>query len=187
MAGNSRLSREQILDTANRLVYEKGYNQTSFADVANTLGISKGNLHYHFRSKDELLNGIIDYRIQSIRNNIKQWNEEFPEARDRLKRFVTMLLNEEKALMRYGCPIGSLNMELGKAQRNLQQHSKDMFDILLEWLRKAFRQLGYKDDKAMSMHLLAMGQGASMMAHVYADSRLLKSECNKMLEWIDTL
>ena len=71
MSRKGQISRERIIDAANRLVYEKGFNQTSFADVANEVGITKGNLHYHFKSKDELFESIILSRLEMIAQDIR--------------------------------------------------------------------------------------------------------------------
>lgn len=180
-------NRQRIIEAANHLFYIKGYNQASFADLADELGISKGNLHYHFRSKDDLLEAIIALRMQSIENNLAQWDDEFPHPKDKLRRYAQILLNEETNLVRYGCPLGSLNMELGKTQQGLRDRSRDMFDLFQHWLDKAFQQMGCKDSRTLSTHLITMVQGAALMTFVYADGDLLKSEHNKILEWIDSL
>ena len=184
MTAKGKISRERIVDAANRLVYTKGFNQTSVSDVANAVGITKGNLHYHFKSKEELLEAVIHFRKTSIGEMLEQWNEEFPNAKDKLKRFVQMLLNEEKDIVRYGCPMGSLNSELGKFQPSLQLISREMFQ---NWLEVVFKQLDNKKIKARSRHLLSMGQGAAMMSYIYSDAKILKDECKIMNEWIDTL
>lgn len=182
-AGN----RERIIETANRLFYTKGYNQTSVADVADELGLSKGNLHYHFRSKDDLLEAVVEYRLQAIKQNLARWDSEFPDATDKLRRFVQMMLNETSALVSYGCPMGSLNTELGKGQRDLQDKTRVMFNVFQQWLQKAFHQLGHKDSKALSIHLLSMAQGAVLLTHVYEDSRILEGECKRILKWLETV
>ena len=84
MAEHKQPNRERIVAAANRLFYVKGYNQTSFADVADELGISKGNLHYHFRSKHDLLDAVVESRIAYIRENLARWEAEYPDGRDRL-------------------------------------------------------------------------------------------------------
>lgn len=180
-------SRERIIIAANRLFYIKGYNQTSFADVADEVGISKGNLHYHFRSKDDLLEAIITLRIQEIKRNLGEWDEEFPEPKDKLRRFAQMLLNEETDLVRYGCPLGSLNMELGKYQEGLRDKSREMFELYRHWLENIFHQMGREDYGELSIHLLTMMQGTTLMTYVYADSQMLKDEHKKIIEWIETL
>lgn len=187
MTRKGQISRERIIEAANRLIYIKGYNQTSFADVANDVGITKGNLHYHFKSKDELLEAIIDHRLAMIADTLATWDEQFPAAKDRLKRFVQMLLSEEQGVVRYGCPMGSINMELGKCQLSLRDKAREMFDLFQDWLSLVFKQLGYKDHTAQAKHLLAMAQGAALMSYVYTDAKILRDECKAINDWIDKL
>jgi TetR/AcrR family transcriptional repressor of nem operon len=64
-AGNSTASESlgtaaQILDAAERLVQERGFNGFSYADVARQLELTKAALHYHFASKAELGDALID-------------------------------------------------------------------------------------------------------------------------------
>jgi len=179
--------RQRILEKANRLFYTKGYNQTSFADIAEAVGITKGNLHYHFRSKEELLETVVDYRLSIITSQLAQWDEQYPDAKDKLRRFVKMLSNDEEDLVRYGCPVGSLNVELGKFQQPLQMKSREMFDVFEHWLENVFKQMGKKNAKKLSTHLLAMAQGAVLMSYVYTDRKRLKNECAMMYDWIDLL
>ena len=187
MTRKGQISRDRIIEAANRLVYTKGFNQTSFADVAYAVGITKGNLHYHFKSKDELLEAIIKYRMGMIAEHLEQWNQQIPDAKSRLKRFVQMLLNEQQDILRYGCPMGSLNVELGKCQLPLQARAREMFELYQDWLEKVFKQLDKKGSKTRSKHLLAMAQGAALMSYVYSEAKLLKDECMLIEAWIDSL
>lgn len=187
MTQRGKISKERIIEMANRLFYTKGYNQTSFADVADGVGITKGNLHYHFNSKEDLLTAVIAYREDLIISGLAQWESEFPDAKARLKRFVQMLRNEADDITRFGCPIGSLNVELGKCQTELQTRTRELFDLYRNWLEQVFRQLGKKKYQSLSQHLLSMAQGAAVMSYVYADTTLLKNECRKIDDWIDAL
>ena len=45
---------EKILDAGRSLFNAKGYAATSLGDIARTVGISKGNLTYHFPTKRAL-------------------------------------------------------------------------------------------------------------------------------------
>lgn len=177
----------RIIETANRLIYIKGYNQTSFADIADELGISKGNLQYHFRNKDALLDAIVDHRKSMISEMLQQWDSMYGEPKEKLHRFVRMVLSEESDLIRFGCPMGSLNAELGKGQIPLRDKAREMFDLFLIWLEKVFAQLNRQNKKNQALHLLTMAQGAALMAYVYADRNLLSNELDKISQWIDTL
>jgi TetR/AcrR family transcriptional repressor of nem operon len=50
----------QILNSAERLVQHRGYNAFSYADVAAELKITKASLHYHFASKAELGQALVE-------------------------------------------------------------------------------------------------------------------------------
>lgn len=47
-------TRDAILDSAQRLVQQRGYNGFSYADIADEVGIRKASLHHHFPTKAEL-------------------------------------------------------------------------------------------------------------------------------------
>ena len=180
-------NKEKIIDTANIMFYKNGYNQTSISDVANMIGISKGNMTYHFHSKNDLLYAVIDKRIIQIEKNLQEWDKKYLEPNDRLKRFVRMLLKESDSLIQFGCPVGSLNVELGKNQRKLQESSLQMLELFRNWLVNTFKKMNHSDCYRKSNHLLSMAQGAALMAYVYSDKDLLESECKYMFEWIDRI
>jgi AcrR family transcriptional regulator len=56
-------SRQEILRTAARLFYQKGYDATSMNDVAAALKLSKGGLYHHFQSKDEILFDLMNHAL----------------------------------------------------------------------------------------------------------------------------
>jgi AcrR family transcriptional regulator len=55
-----RRTRQRILDATLTLYNERGEPQVSTSLIAAELGISAGNLHYHFRRKDELSAALLD-------------------------------------------------------------------------------------------------------------------------------
>ncbi len=182
MTAQSR--REVILNTANDLIYKKGYNKTSIADISNLIGITKGNLQYHFRSKDDLLVAIIDLRLSQMGEVLERFENESTNPMARLKSVVRMVSGEEEGLSNYGCAIGSINAELGKCQRPLQQKALKMFEQLRDFIEQAFIELDSKSAKSNSMHMLSMIQGAALMSYVYRDTELLQRECNLIMEWL---
>jgi AcrR family transcriptional regulator len=55
--------RNEILDVAQHLVYTKGYEQMTIQDMLDALQISKGAFYHYFRSKQELLDAMIEHMI----------------------------------------------------------------------------------------------------------------------------
>lgn len=69
MRGADRMARnkypevtvEKILDAAQRLFLEKGYDSTTIQDIVNELdGLSKGAVYHHFKSKEEIMDAVSD-------------------------------------------------------------------------------------------------------------------------------
>lgn len=52
---SSPSTRERILDVALDLFIEKGYDRTSLREIAESLGVTKAALYYHFPSKEDIL------------------------------------------------------------------------------------------------------------------------------------
>jgi TetR/AcrR family transcriptional repressor of nem operon len=54
---------EQILDLAETLIQTRGYSAFSYQDIADSLGIRKASIHYHFPSKADLGVAVVDRYI----------------------------------------------------------------------------------------------------------------------------
>jgi AcrR family transcriptional regulator len=54
-----RDTRQEILAAGKKLFNERGYNAVSVRDIADALGISKGNLTYYFKKKEHIVEAII--------------------------------------------------------------------------------------------------------------------------------
>ena len=51
--------KEEILDVAERLFAAKGFDNSSTGDILDEVGIARGTLYYHFKSKEDILDGVI--------------------------------------------------------------------------------------------------------------------------------
>lgn len=54
------IRKNEILDAAERLFVIKGFDRTSTNDILVEVGIARGTLYYHFKSKEEILNAMIE-------------------------------------------------------------------------------------------------------------------------------
>ena len=64
------IRRNEILDVAQRLVYSEGYEQMTIQDVLDNLQISKGAFYHYFRSKQDLLDAMVEHMIEEGENII---------------------------------------------------------------------------------------------------------------------
>lgn len=58
--------RNEILDVAERLFCTRGYDNTSTNDILAEIGIARGTLYYHFKSKEDILDAMIDRILDEI-------------------------------------------------------------------------------------------------------------------------
>jgi AcrR family transcriptional regulator len=60
MAQEKPSTRERILEECRRLFNERGPAEVTTAEIAAAVGISEGNLHYHFRRKEQIVEALFD-------------------------------------------------------------------------------------------------------------------------------
>ena len=73
--------REEILDAAEKLFAAKGFDSTSTGDILDAVGIARGTLYYHFKSKEEILDGVIQRRCSSVPRSTR-WRSGWPHPPD---------------------------------------------------------------------------------------------------------
>jgi AcrR family transcriptional regulator len=65
---DERLS--EILDIAQALFYQKGYENTSVAEIIHAVGIAKGTFYHYFQTKDDLLDMLIGRLADAIQTRL---------------------------------------------------------------------------------------------------------------------
>lgn len=177
--------RDQIIDTADRLFYEHGYAPTSFSHIADAVGISRGNFYYHFKTKDEILDAVIDLRLVRTRQMLDDWGAQVDDPAERIRLFVEILLRNQDKIMRHGCPVGSLCQELAKLDHAAQGRAGGVMALFAEWLREQFERLGCGDHSArFALHLLGRTQGVAALANAFGDPAYVRQEVELMSEWV---
>lgn len=80
---DSRTTREKILDVATDLIVEQGYPGTPLSLIAKKLDLTKAALYYHFRSKEDILTGIVSPLLDEIDILLAGAPEQFSDANQR--------------------------------------------------------------------------------------------------------
>jgi TetR/AcrR family transcriptional regulator, transcriptional repressor for nem operon len=180
-----KTTRAHIVEAADQLFYRQGYEHTSFSDIADVVQISRGNFYYHFRTKDEILDAVIDARLASTRTMLQQWDAEAKQPADRIRRFIHILIANRSDIKRHGCPVGTLCTELAKLNHASQAEANKLFTLFRMWLRRQFMLLGREPDAdALAMHVLARSQGVATLANAFHDETFIKREVEYMDDWL---
>ena len=181
--------RAQIVDAADDLFYRQGFAFTSFAHIADAVQISRGNFYYHFKSKDEILDAVIVARRERTAQMLAQWEAggEGPQAR--IRSFIEILLRNQAPIMRHGCPVGTLCMELAKLEHAGREKAASLFTLFREWLARQFVALGHAADRAdaLALHLLGRSQGVATLANSFHDPAYVEREVAALCEWLQAV
>jgi len=179
-------TRERIVSEADRLFYERGYELTSFSDIADAVGISRGNFYYHFKSKDEILDAVIGKRMMSTSGMLEAWETQSHSPSERIKSFILIVVTNRAQIIRHGCPVGTLCSELAKIGHPAQSQSNQLFALFRTWLCQQFVLLGHETDAdALAMHVLAFSQGIALLAQSFQDECFIQREAERMCAWLD--
>jgi AcrR family transcriptional regulator len=63
---NPEVRREELINTALDLFCENGYQNTAVSDIVKKVGVAQGTFYYYFKTKEELINSIIDDYIELV-------------------------------------------------------------------------------------------------------------------------
>lgn len=116
--------KKEILDIAEELFISKGYEGTSTTDILEKVGIARGTLYYHFKSKEEILDALIDRIIDGVVRNIKSAVSGNMSAKRKLFLFIGAL--------RVDSEIGEEIAEYAHRPQNALMHQKIQASLLSE-------------------------------------------------------
>ncbi|MQA08037.1 MAG: TetR family transcriptional regulator [Pseudonocardiaceae bacterium] len=97
-------TKERIEQVALELFVEQGYEKTSLREIAERLEVTKAALYYHYRTKEDIVHGLIDDLVGSL-DELLEWGRAQPrpaQAREEvLRRFATLVEGRFGPIMQF--------------------------------------------------------------------------------------
>ena len=177
---------ERILDIAERLVQTRGFNNFSYADIANELGLTTASLHYHFRGKAELGQALITRYAERFDEALATIDRDIPDAPEKLEAYANLFAGvlEGKRM----CMCGVLAAEYQTLPKPMRSAVIRFFDDNQRWLADVLRHgqadktLAFKgsaDEVAQS--ILSTLEGAMLVARPYGNLDKFNSTADQLL------
>ena len=91
-------TKRKIFETSMKLFADKGYDATSIEEITATVGVAKGTLYYHFSSKEEIFNFLVDEGVKLLKNSISIKTAKMNNSLDRIRAIVLIQI---KILFKY--------------------------------------------------------------------------------------
>ena len=176
--------RARLTEAAETLFYQQGVHRTTLADIAQEAEVPLGNIYYHFRTKELLIEAVIEARLLENQENFAVWEQD-PDPVHRLLSFIRAGQAGAEQIAFYGCPCGSLSQEMGKSDDQLAQKTAEIFRCQLEWVTQQFCLLGKGEEASdLAVDLVAWLQGASLLTNSSHSPDLLKRKLARMEDWL---
>jgi AcrR family transcriptional regulator len=179
--------RRRLTTEAARVLHEQGVERTTLADIARAADVPVGNVYYYFKTKDELVLAALSEHSAHL-DELTGRLDRLPDPRDRLQALIKAWIDQREVAARYGCPTGTLAVELDKrADGTLDTEAGTVIRRLLEWAESQFRALGLPDPDGLAVTLISAYQGMSLLANALRDPDLMTRQGARLLDWLDSL
>lgn len=179
--------RQRLMKAAAEVVHRQGAERTTIADIARVADVPVGNVYYYFKTKDELVAAALSEHAQQL-ELLTGRLDQLPDPRERLKGLIEAWASQRDLAARYGCPTGTLAVELDKREEGgLDVEAGRVIRLLLTWVERQFRELGQPDSDGLALTLVGAYQGMSLLANALRDPSVMDRECARLLTWLDSM
>ena len=185
-------TRDRIVHAATELFWRKGYGSTSIADILETAKVNSGSLYYFFKGKQELLVAVLEaYRDGIVPMLLEpSWGA----VEDPIEKVFALLGTYRRLLVEtdhfYGCPIGSLALELHEPDPEVRELIAANFKAWTAAVRECLEQAGLghaTDVQALAELVLAVMEGAVMQTRTFREIAHYDRAVEQLRNYLDCL
>ena len=157
-------TKRKIFETSMRLFADKGYDATSIEEITAVVGVAKGTLYYHFSSKEEIFNFLVEEGMKLLRNSIELKISKQTNTIDKLK---AIILIQTKIIARYNSLISIvLSQVWGTEPRNqiCQKYVNEYLEVIENTINNGIEKNEIKviDPKMLSTGIFGLTFSCSM-------------------------
>jgi TetR/AcrR family transcriptional regulator, transcriptional repressor for nem operon len=187
-------TKERIIAAAIYLFWERGYAATGMAEVLKRADANSGSFYYFFKSKEALLDAVLDRYLESLDEIIVA--PVFEKADDPVERIFGILSSYRDRVIQtnytYGCPLGRLGLEIDPSNQSARAKLAANFDA---WVGVIQRCLGDAKERLapdlnlpeLAQFVLTVMEGAVMQARVHGSIESFDASVNQLRSYFDRL
>ena len=185
---------QRLVFSALRLFAEKGYGSTSIADILKAADANAGSLYYAFPTKQDLLVAVLDAYREGIGPMLLQ--PAWAGTDDPIERIFALLARYRQGLEAtdclYGCPIGSLALELHEPDPPVRAGLSDNFEGWVAAVQGCLdaakaRLPDGTDTRALGQFILTVMEGGVMQSRTHRTLEAFDASVAGLRDYIDRL
>ena len=176
----------RILDVAERLVQQRGFNGFSYADIAAELHITKASLHYHFAGKVELGRALIERYAERFTAALEAIDQHETDPVEKIRAYSAIyadVLSERRM-----CLCGMLAAGYDTLAEPMQHAVIEFFDTNEAWLTRVLEE-GQESGRIRlngpvreAAQVIVSGlEGAMLIARPYDDVERFNAAATRLL------
>jgi len=190
----ARTTRERIVAEALRLFWEKGYGSTSIQDILRAAGANSGSLYHFFPAKQDLLLAVLDGYIEGLHPELLE--PAWQGVADPIERVFALLAKYRELLIEtdcfYGCPLGSLALELHEPDPIVREKLAANFSGWTEAVRACFEAAGNRlpswlNRAELAQFTLTTMEGGVMQARTHRDIATFDASVRQLKTYVGML
>lgn len=161
-----------IMDTGQYLIQTRGYNAISYADIAERIGIKKSSIHYHFPTKQDLVQAILQRYRKEFLNKLDQFEQISTNSKEMLFHFFQYYrktIDSDSKL----CLCSMMAAELVSFPIEIRSEINEFFRDNAKWIEKVIKQ--GKESGLMNYHISSREQSQIIMAFVQGAQLIARS------------
>jgi len=172
-------TRRKIIDTAYEVFYKGGFARAGVDAIADTAGITKRTLYYHFDSKDALLAAVLEAQHELVLTRIQRWAT---QAQGNTAKVVEILFAEFKAWAKRpgwrGSGFTRATMELADMPGHPARAAAHRHKAAVEdWLAEQFAQGGVRGSRDLARQIMLLIEGCHSLILIHGDTSYADTAC----------
>jgi AcrR family transcriptional regulator len=187
-------TRMRIVLAAMELFWEKGYQSTSVADLLRRAEVHSGSLYHFFPGKQDVLLAVLDLYHGGIDEMLLApvWKG----VADPIDRVFALLAKYRELIVQtdctYGCPIGSLALELHEPDPPVRARLEANFTRWVDAIERCLVEAGERlprnvNRRALAGFVLTTMEGGVMLARTYRDVAMFDAAVGQLRDYLARL
>ena len=187
-------TRDRLLSAAMQLFWEKGYHTTSVSDIVRAAGAHSGSLYHFFPTKQDLLVAVLESYLAGIHPMLlaPAWKG----VDDPIERVFALLAAYRERLVDtdcfYGCPIGSLALELHEPDPPVREKLAANFDAWTSAIESCLDDARHRlpadfDRHELAQFVLTTMEGGVMQSRTHRTIDGFDASVRRLRDYFDRL